>query len=330
MNNLDKYKSLLGDAVDGLLLTSRYSRHYAAEFDIAEGVALVSRKGCRYFTDSRYIESAERDLRGFEVLPVDREHSYAARINEACEAFGVRTLGFEEGYLTVAEFQDYKAKLTAELKPCQAAIHGFRAQKEPWELRLMEQAQEITDKAFSEILTRIRVGMTEKELCAELIYCLYKNGADGLSFDPIVVSGPNTSMPHGVPGDRALQEGDFITMDFGVLYQGYCSDMTRTVALGYVTEEMERVYQTVLAAQKARHCRLQGRRARQRGGRRRQKGDCGRRIRGLFRPRLRPQPGPGDSRGPQLQPVRHGAHAGGRGMLCRAGHLPSRSVRCPD
>ena len=115
----------------------------------------------------------------------------------------------------------------------------------------MEQAQEITDKAFSEILTRIRVGMTEKELCAELIYCLYKNGADGLSFDPIVVSGPNTSMPHGVPGDRALQEGDFITMDFGVLYQGYCSDMTRTVALGYVTEEMERVYQTVLAAQKA-------------------------------------------------------------------------------
>ena len=87
------------------------------------------------------------------------------------------------------EFQDYKAKLTAELKPCQAAIHGFRAQKEPWELRLMEQAQEITDKAFSEILTRIRVGMTEKELCAELIYCLYKNGADGLSFDPIVVSG---------------------------------------------------------------------------------------------------------------------------------------------
>lgn len=251
MNNLDKYKSLLGDAVDGLLLTSRYSRHYAAEFDIAEGVALVSRKGCRYFTDSRYIESAERDLRGFEVLPVDREHSYAARINEACEAFGVRTLGFEEGYLTVAEFQDYKAKLTAELKPCQAAIHGFRAQKEPWELRLMEQAQEITDKAFSEILTRIRVGMTEKELCAELIYCLYKNGADGLSFDPIVVSGPNTSMPHGVPGDRALQEGDFITMDFGVLYQGYCSDMTRTVALGYVTEEMERVYQTVLAAQKA-------------------------------------------------------------------------------
>lgn len=251
MKNLDKYKSLLDSKVNGLLLTSRYSRHYCAEFDIAEGVAVVSQTGCRYFTDSRYIESAQNGLKGFEVLMVDRDHSYFSRINEACAEFGVTVLGYEEGYLTVAEFQEYEKNLTATLQPCQAAINAFRAQKEPWELELMEKAQEITDQAFSEILTRIRVGMTEKELCAELIYCLYKNGADGLSFDPIVVSGPNTSMPHGVPGERKLQEGDFITMDFGVLYQGYCSDMTRTVALGYVTEEMERVYQTVLAAQKA-------------------------------------------------------------------------------
>ena len=251
MKNLDKYKSLLGGELDGLLLTSRYSRHYAAEFDIAEGVALVSRSGCRYFTDSRYTESAEKNLKGFEVLAVDREHTYSARINEACAEFGVKTLGFEESYMTVEAFRTYEEKLNAALKPCQKAINAFRAQKEPSELRLMEKAQEITDKAFSQVLTRIRVGMTEKELCAELIYCLYKNGADGLSFDPIVVSGPNTSMPHGVPGDRALQEGDFITMDFGVLYEGYCSDMTRTVALGYATEEMERVYNTVLEAQLA-------------------------------------------------------------------------------
>ena len=93
--------------------------------------------------------------------------------------------------------------------------------------------------------------MTEKQLQAELIYCLLKNGADGLAFDPIVVSGPNTSLPHGVAGDRVLQEGDFITMDFGAMYQGYCSDMTRTVALGYATEEMEKIYNTVLEAQLA-------------------------------------------------------------------------------
>ena len=93
--------------------------------------------------------------------------------------------------------------------------------------------------------------MTELELQAELIYCLYKNGAQGLSFDPIVVSGPNSSMPHGVAGDRVIQPGDFVTMDFGVLYQGYCSDMTRTVAVGFATEEMKQVYGTVLKAQLA-------------------------------------------------------------------------------
>ncbi len=251
MKNLDKYKSLLTEEMDGLLLTSRFSRHYAAEFDIAEGVAVVSRTGCRYFTDSRYIESAQNNIQGFEVLVVDGEHSFTQRINEFCANFGVKTLGYEESYLTVAELHGYEKNLTAGLVPCQGKINAFRATKEPWELRHMEKAQEITDKAFSEILTRIRVGMTEKELAAELIYCLLKNGGEGLSFDPIVVSGPNTSMPHGVPGERKLQEGDFITMDFGVLYQGYCSDMTRTVALGYATEEMEKVYNIVLQAQLA-------------------------------------------------------------------------------
>ena len=123
--------------------------------------------------------------------------------------------------------------------------------KEEWELDLMRKAQDITDAAFADVVKRIRVGMSEKELQAELIYCLLKNGADGLSFDPIVVSGPNTSLPHGVAGDRKIQEGDFITMDFGAIYQGYCADMTRTVAVGYATEEMKLVYNTVLKAQLA-------------------------------------------------------------------------------
>lgn len=93
--------------------------------------------------------------------------------------------------------------------------------------------------------------MTEKELCAELIYRLYKYGSEGPSFDPITVSGPNTSLPHGVPSERVLQYGDFVTMDFGCLYHGYCSDMTRTIALGYVSEKMDKVYHTVLEAQLA-------------------------------------------------------------------------------
>jgi len=251
MKNMEKYLTLLVGEVDGLLLTSRYSRLYSAEYDIAEGVAIVTKKGCRYFTDSRYIEAAENGLQGYEVIMVDREHPYVKLINEAIEEFGVTKLGFEEDYLNVAEFRYYEKGLNAELVPMNKAIHKFRQIKEEWELNLMRRAQEITDKAFSEVLGRIQVGMTEKELQAELIYCLYKNGADNTSFDPIVVSGPNTSLPHGVAGDRVIQKGDFITMDFGALYCGYCADMTRTVAVGYATEEMEKVYNTVLEAQMA-------------------------------------------------------------------------------
>ena len=251
MSNLEKYLSLLNDEVDGLLLTSEYSRFYGAEYNISEGVAIVTKKGCRYFTDMRYIEAAQNGIRGFEVIEMNKENPFNDLINRAIADFGVTTLGYEEGYLSVAEFLDYQENLNAKLVPMHGKIAGFRAVKEDWELELMRKSQAITDKAFAEVLTKIKAGMTEKELQAELIYCLYKNGGENLSFDPIVVSGPNTSLPHGVAGDRVLQEGDFITLDFGVLYGGYCSDMTRTVALGYATEEMEKVYNTVLEAQKA-------------------------------------------------------------------------------
>ncbi len=250
MKNLEKYLSLLDDTT-GLLLTSRYSRHYCAEFDIAEGIALVSKQGCRYFTDFRYIESAQNGIENMQVQETNRDNPYSALINNAIADFGLTALGYEEAYLTVAELQSFEEKLNAKLIPMNERIHAFRAIKEKWELERMRKAQAITDKAFSEVLGRIKAGQTELELQAELIYCLYKNGAEGLSFDPIVVSGPNTSLPHGVAGDRVIQEGDFITMDFGVIVGGYCSDMTRTVAVGYVTDEMEKVYKTVLAAQLA-------------------------------------------------------------------------------
>ena len=250
MTNLEKYLSLLDDNT-GLLLTSRYSRHYCAQFDIAEGIAVVSKKGSRYFTDFRYIESAQNGIGNMQVLEMNKNHSYPALINEAIADFGLTALGYEEDYLTVAELRTFEEKLNASLVPMNEKIHGFRGVKEEWELERMKKAQAITDAAFTEVLGRIKAGMTELELQAELIYCLYKNGGEGLSFDPIVVSGPNTSLPHGVAGNRVIQEGDFITMDFGVLVGGYCSDMTRTVALGWVTDEMEKVYLTVLEAQKA-------------------------------------------------------------------------------
>ena len=218
---------------------------------MAEGVAVVTREGAYYFTDSRYIEAAEKNLKGFTVRMTHPGSSEIERINEVIGEHTIKKLGFEENDMTYGDYLRYNEALHAVLVPMQAKIDAFRATKEPWEIELMRKAQAITDQTFSELCKIIQAGMTEKELEAELLYRLYKHGAEGPSFDPIVVSGPNTSLPHGVPGERKLEFGDFITMDFGCIYGGYCSDMTRTVALGFVSEEMDKVYKTVLKAQLA-------------------------------------------------------------------------------
>ena len=252
MKNIEKYQSLLETGeVDALLLTSVYNRLYAAQYRVAEGVAVVTREGAYYFTDSRYIEAAEKYLKGFTVRMTHPGSSEIERINEVIGEHTIKKLGFEENDMTYGDYLRYNEALHAVLVPMQAKIDAFRATKEPWEIELMRKAQAITDQTFSELCKIIQAGMTEKELEAELLYRLYKHGAEGPSFDPIVVSGPNTSLPHGVPGERKLDFGDFITMDFGCIYGGYCSDMTRTVALGFVSEEMDKVYKTVLKAQLA-------------------------------------------------------------------------------
>ena len=252
MKNIEKYQNLISKGeVDALLLTSKHNRQYAAEYCIAEGVAVICKTQSYYFTDFRYIESAQKNLPGFAVKMVDTEHPYTKLINEAISDNTVKTIGFEDDTLTVEEYTLYNTKLNAVLHPYAAEINAPRASKEPWEIEYMKKAQEITDRTFDDLLNVIHPGMTEKELCAELIYRLYKYGSEGPSFDPITVSGPNTSLPHGVPSERVLQYGDFVTMDFGCLYHGYCSDMTRTIALGYVSEKMDKVYHTVLEAQLA-------------------------------------------------------------------------------
>ena len=137
------------------------------------------------------------------------------------------------------------------LQPAGDLMSELRASKDEDELHSMIAAQRISEKALEDTLQIIRPGMTEKEVAAELVYCMLKYGSEGNSFDPIVVTGKNTSLPHGVPGDAVLQPGDFVTMDFGSLKDGYCSDMTRTVAVCSATDEMKNVYDTVLRAQLA-------------------------------------------------------------------------------
>ena len=250
MNQLTKIRSLLTEELPAILLTGSPNRQYAAGAIIDEGMCLVTREGAEYFTDSRYTETARRQLGTvMQVYEVSAAQPYTALIQACLDERGISRLGFEEEKLSHGEFLRLQEKLRAELIPCQRPLDGLRAAKEPWEQEIMRRAQAIADGVFAELLPVIRPGMTEKELEAELIYRLYRAGAEGLSFPPIVVSGPNSSMPHGVAGDRKLAPGDFVTMDFGVVYKGYCSDMTRTVALGRATEKMRAVYSTVLRAQ---------------------------------------------------------------------------------
>lgn len=254
MNHFAKIaEKLSAYELDGMLLTCEANRFYASGFHSTgtDGVALVTREGNFYFTDSRYIEAAHNKVQDAEIAMTDAAHPYVDLINAAMEKTHVQKLGFEDAYMTVADYRHYSEKLHCQLVPATELLISLRQSKDEEEIQRMIAAQRIAEAALDQIVKEIKPGVTEKEIAARLQYLMLAGGAENMSFDPIVASGPNGSMPHAVPTDRKIQDGDFVTMDFGVLYQGYCSDMTRTVALGHATEEMRKVYDTVLRAQLA-------------------------------------------------------------------------------
>lgn len=250
MNHLEHIAAHL-DGLDAMLLTSEANCYYATGF-MGEGIALVTRRGSWYFTDSRYTEAADKAIGNAAVIrEVSREKPFSALINEALEEAGAEKAGFEDQRMTVAEHAVYSEKLHCTLTPASSLMTELRGSKDEEELSCMTAAQRIAEGALEQILKEIRPGMTEKEIAARLNYLMVSAGAEKTSFDTIVASGPNGSMPHAVPGMRKVREGDFITMDFGCVYKGYCSDMTRTVALGRPSDEMRNVYDIVLQAQLA-------------------------------------------------------------------------------
>lgn len=254
MNHFKKIASVLEThSLDAVLLTCEANRFYASGFHSSgtDGVAIVTRNHNYYFTDSRYTEAAARHVRDAEIRETDREHPYSALINEVTEKEHITRMGYEDEYMTAADFRRFSEKLHCELVPATELLWTLRAVKDQAELECMIQAQRIAEKALADILGEIRPGITEKEIAALLLYKMLHYGAEDKSFDPIVVSGANGSLPHGVPSEKPIQAGEFVTMDFGCKFGGYCSDMTRTVAVGHVTEEMETVYNTVLKAQLA-------------------------------------------------------------------------------
>ena len=253
MNNIARIQAQLVERnLDALLIFDEKNQRFAAGFPFTDGAVIVAREKAFLLTDSRYIEAAEKIAGGCaDVRMFDRQHPLIGLIRAALREAGVERLGAEEESLSHARWSALERQLGLTLQPAQALLRTLRASKTDEEIQSMIRAQRISEKALEEVLQIIRPGMTEREVMAELVYHMLKNGSEGNSFDPIVVTGKKTSMPHGVPGDEVIRAGDFITMDFGSLKDGYCSDMTRTVAVGYATEEMRNVYDIVLKAQLA-------------------------------------------------------------------------------
>lgn len=237
--------------LDAIFLLSPVNRRYATGFHSTDGVAVVTTEEAFFFTDSRYIEAARDTVRGATVGEITMKMRVPDWVCSVIADCGIRSMGFEDESMTWAEYQRYSREFPVELKPAQFILNDLRASKTPAELESMIQAQRIAEKALDDVLGMLRPGLTEREVAAELTYRMLLHGGEGNSFDPIVVTGTKSSMPHGVPGDRVIEEGDFVTMDFGTLKNGYCSDMTRTVAIGRADYEMRRVYDIVLRAQLA-------------------------------------------------------------------------------
>lgn len=251
MNHIRQIAAKLPEyGIDAMLVTSEAGERYALGFH-GEGLALICGEGCWYFTDSRYIEAANRQISDAHIDCVGAGRGHRVLAAEVIKKLGLTTVGFEGGSVSVDELSVYEKDLPCTLVPASGLIGGLRAAKDEEELALMKKAQAITDRVFANILDFIRPGMTEREVAARLVYDMMRLGGSRPSFDPIVAAGANGSMPHAVPGDTVIEQGMFVTMDFGCVYEGYCSDMTRTVAIGEPTQEMRTVYDTVLRAQKA-------------------------------------------------------------------------------
>lgn len=236
--------------VDAALIVSDVNRRYYTGVASSAGTLLVTRKGAELIIDFRYIEKAKSTAQGCNVT---LQQSLFRQIAALTEHYGVKTLSVESRRMTVSEFEGWKEALPGVTLLSGGLLDGLilshRSVKSAGELELMRQAQAITDRGFAELLNFIRAGRTEREIASELEYLLRRFGGDGLAFDTIAVSGPNSALPHGTPTDRPLAPGDLLTLDFGAKKDGYCADMTRTVAIGHADDNQKKVYETVLKAQ---------------------------------------------------------------------------------
>ena len=236
--------------MQGMIITNPINIHYLTGISVsAEGVLLITRKENIYITDGRYIEDVNATLTIDDGIIVTDFKDISKDDYENFFLF-CENVGFEEDNITYGQYKEYMHKYRINnFEETEHMLEKQRMIKDIYEIENIRQACHITDRCFNHLLEFIKIGMTEKEISNEIEKYFDENGADGLAFDTIVASGVNTSKPHAVPTDKRIGPGDPITIDFGCKYKGYCSDMTRTIFAGFITEKVKPVYNLVLKNQ---------------------------------------------------------------------------------
>ena len=239
---LSEFINKLPKNVDGTLIVSPENRRYFTGFDASDGFLFITKSGSVFLTDSRYIEAAKD-----KIICCEAEEQ-KGKLMDYAKRFNCKVLAVEADRLTVTQLKNLRKalhgiKLTTV--GTDKIIDSFRAVKNEAEIENICKAQQIAEAAFDHILDFIKVGVTEKEVALELDHYMLSHGADSLSFETIAISGANTSKPHGVPTDKKIEHGDFVTMDYGAVVNGYHSDMTRTVAVGAASDEQKKIYKIV-------------------------------------------------------------------------------------
>ncbi|HOQ02317.1 MAG TPA: Xaa-Pro peptidase family protein [Bacillota bacterium] len=245
---LEKLRTkLVEDSVDGLLISKPENWRYVSGFTGDSGVLLITAEHSFLFTDSRYTEQARSEAPDFTVVKtVIEEDVVKNTVNE----LGLKRIGFEKDYVTYAMWERLRDRFEKqELVGISGWVEELRMIKTSEEVEYISRAQKIAENAFERLLPLIKVGTSEIDLALELEFTMRKMGSEGVAFPFIVVSGPRSSLPHGQPSTRKLEPGDFVTFDFGARFQGYCSDMTRTIVIGPLDEKHKEIYEVVLAAQ---------------------------------------------------------------------------------
>ncbi len=250
-NFIEKSSSIFDETNAGaLLLLNESNMHYFCNFSPSEGVVLITKHGKGFhIVDSRYTECAQVYAKETGLQVIEIKNKFETEVSRICKEERIKSIAFEDETISLKEYKKYKEATRCKFIGIGKKLTEIRNIKTPSEIEKMKKANEIAEESFNELLEYITVGQTEKDLAARFDYIMSKNGSDGVSFDTILLTGAHTSLPHGVPGDERIKRGDFVLFDFGATYMGYHSDMTRTIAIGNVTDEMKEDYALVLKAQ---------------------------------------------------------------------------------